>query len=138
MPGQTESTRQDAYIYASGIILSSAIHIFTFNPFIVYVIEVSAIIRLGCMGMMYNKAMSLPKSAIFEGLNGQVINLMASDLQRFDWAISFLHDIWKGPFEALLFTYFIYREIGISAVIGIAFLLSFIPLQGKFDVAIMC
>lgn len=43
----------------------------------------------------------------------------------------FLHDLWKGPSEALLIGYFLYREIGISAVVGIAFMLSFIPLQGK-------
>lgn len=74
--------------------------------------------------------MSLPKSAVSEGLNGKVINLLSNDLARFEIALAFFHDIWKGPMEALLFTYFIYQEIGAGAIIGIAFLLSFIPLQG--------
>lgn len=55
---------------------------------------------------------------------------MSNDLTRFEYALAFLHDVWKGPMEAILFSYFIYMEIGISAVIGMAFLLSFIPLQG--------
>lgn len=131
VPNQTEITRQDAYLYAIGIIFSSAVTILAFSPFIVYVIEVSATIRIGCMGLIYQKAMSLPKSAVYDGLNGHVINLLSSDVYHFDVAISYFHDIWKGPLEALLFTYFIYHEIGVSAIIGIAFLLSFIPMQGK-------
>lgn len=73
--------------------------------------------------------MSLPKSAVSEGLNGKVINLLSSDLARFELALVFIHDIWKGPMQAMLFTYFIYQEIGTSAIIGIAFLLGFIPFQ---------
>lgn len=74
--------------------------------------------------------MRLSKASVYEGLNGKVINLMSNDLTRFDLALAFMHDVWKGPIEAILFSYFIYVEIGISAVIGMAFLLSFIPLQG--------
>lgn len=64
-------------------------------------------------------------------MNGQVINLMTNDVGKFDMAMAFIHDLWKGPLESILLGYFIYREIGISAVIGMAFMLSFIPLQGE-------
>lgn len=74
----------------------------------------------------------MSKSAVYEGLNGKLINIMSNDLAKFELALAFLHDIWKGPMQAILFTYFIYREIGISAIIGVAFLASFVPLQGLF------
>lgn len=54
---------------------------------------------------------------------------MSNDCGKFDIVLCFIHDLWKGPFEALLLGYFIYREIGISGIIGMAFLLSFIPFQ---------
>lgn len=47
--------------------------------------------------------------------------------------MAFIHDLWRGPIEAAILGYCIYREIGISAVIGMAFLLSFIPLQSMFS-----
>ncbi len=67
---------------------------------------------------------------MYDGLNGKVINLIANDMSRFELALAFLHDVWKGPVEALLFGYFIYQQIGVAGVIGMAFLLSFIPIQG--------
>lgn len=102
----------------------------TFHPLILWIFEVGTRMRLGCCGLLYRKALGLSKSATNEGVSGKLINIMSNDLTRFEYALAFLHDIWKGPMEAILFGYFIYREIGISAIIGMAFLLSFIPLQG--------
>lgn len=52
---------------------------------------------------------------------------------RFELAMAFLHDVWKGPIEAILIGYFIYQQIGIAGVIGMSFLLPFIPIQSKFS-----
>lgn len=130
-PGQTEFSKRDAYMYAGGIVASSAYQVATFHPFILWIFEVGASMRLGCSGLIYKKALSLPRAAVSEGLNGRVINILSNDLTRFEIAMAFFHDIWKGPLEAILFGYFIYLEIGVSAIIGIAFILGFIPLQGK-------
>lgn len=95
----------------------------------------------------------MTKSAQVDGINGRVINLLSNDLGKFDIAICFLHDLWKGPLEtillgkkehspastarklAILFSiilgYLVYREIGYSGIIGIVFILSFIPIQCK-------
>lgn len=50
---------------------------------------------------------------------------------RFELALAFFHDVWKGPIEAILIGYFIYQQIGIAGVVGMSFLLSFIPIQSK-------
>lgn len=59
-----------------------------------------------------------------------MINLIANDVHRFELAFTFFHDVWKGPLEALLFGYFIYQHIDLAGIIGMVFLLSFIPIQG--------
>lgn len=56
---------------------------------------------------------------------------MSNDVAKFDTATGFVHDIWKGLIELVVLGFFIYKQIGISGLFGIAFLLSFIPLQGK-------
>lgn len=73
----------------------------------------------------------MSKSTTFDGMNGQILNLLSNDVGKFDLALLFLHDLWRGPLVCLLVAYFLFHEIGYSGVIGMAFLLSFIPLQGK-------
>lgn len=120
----------DAYWYATGIVLSTAFMIISFHPTILYVFRTACKVRVACSGLMYRKALRLSKSSTEDGLNGKIINILSNDLSKFDIGLAFLHDVWKGPIESLTFFVIIYWEIGISAVIGMAFLASFIPLQG--------
>lgn len=129
VPGQTEYTQTDAYLFCAGIVLSSATTVLTFHPFMMFLCECSGIWRLGCSGLMYGKVLRLPRSAVSEGLHGRLINLLSNDVARFELALLFIHDVWKGPSEAILFGYFIYREIGVAAFVGVGFLLAFVPLQ---------
>ncbi|XP_018785664.1 PREDICTED: probable multidrug resistance-associated protein lethal(2)03659 [Bactrocera latifrons] len=127
--GQTTTTELDAYKLAAGIVLCSVIPVFSFHPFIFYIFQVGTKIRIGLSGLIYRKCLQISKNASNDGLRGRAINILSNDVGRFDVALAFLHDLWKGPTESLIIGYLMYREIGISAVIGVAFMLSFIPLQ---------
>lgn len=76
--------------------------------------------------------MRLTKSMSVDGLNGQVINLMANDVARFDLAAAFIDCLWKGPVMLILVTYLIYQEIGWFAFFGIGLLLCSLPVQCRF------
>jgi ATP-binding cassette, subfamily C (CFTR/MRP), member 4 len=73
----------------------------------------------------------MSKSSQVDGLQGRVINLLTNDFSKFDAALCFIHDLWKGPLEVFLLGYLTYREMGISGVVGIIFILSFVPIQCK-------
>lgn len=105
--------------------------IIAFHPIMLYTIRTATKIRVGCSGLMYRKALRLPKSSTEEGLNGRVITILSNDLFKLEFGLYFLPDAWMGPIEALTFGIVLYYEIGISAVLGIVFLISFIPLQGN-------
>ncbi|XP_053685732.1 ATP-binding cassette sub-family C member 4 [Sabethes cyaneus] len=129
-PGQTEISKAQAYYYAAGVIGCSLFPVLTFHPFILYILEVGMKLRIGSSCLIYSKCMKLSKSATnTDGLSGKIINLLSNDVSKFDVALAFVHDLWKGPSECLLLGYFIYLEIGYSGLLGMAFLLSFIPLQ---------
>lgn len=136
VPNQTEISSNDAYVYASGIVFTTAFMVITFHPFILYIFKIACKLRLGCGGLIYRKSLRLSKSTTEDGINSKVINLLSNDLSKFDIGLAFFHDIWKGPIEALVFGIVIYIEIGISAVVGMAFLASFIPLQGMLFYAL--
>lgn len=74
--------------------------------------------------------MKLSAATVTDGLNGKVINLISNDVATFDYATCFLMETWVGPTEAIIMGYFIYREIGFYGLIGIGFMVTFIPLQG--------
>lgn len=58
-----------------------------------------------------------------------MINFLSNDVGKLDIALCFVHDLWKGPLEAIVMLYFIYLEIGLASVVGMVFMFSFIPLQ---------
>lgn len=113
------------------MIAGVAYNALAFHPYVMWMQERALNIRSGLSGLIYKKVMSMPKASVPDGLSGKMINLMSNDLARFDMALNLMHEVWKGPIEAVLFTYFLYQEVGIAAVIGIVFLLSFIPLQSE-------
>uniref|UniRef100_A0AAG5CQF6 Uncharacterized protein n=1 Tax=Anopheles atroparvus TaxID=41427 RepID=A0AAG5CQF6_ANOAO len=128
-PEQRDISKEEAYYYATGIILCSFVPVAIFHHFILYIFQIGMKIRVACCSLLYKKALRITKAAGTDGMTGQVINLMSNDVAKFDTATGFVHDIWKGLIELLVLGYFIYKQIGVSGLFGIAFLLSFIPLQ---------
>lgn len=123
---------QEAYLYAVGVIMCSAINIFVVHPYMMAILHMGMKMRIACCSLIYRKALKLSRTALGETTIGQAVNLLSNDVSRFDVAIIFLHYLWLGPLETVIITYFMYREVGISAVFGVAALLMFIPLQGIY------
>lgn len=86
-------------------------------------------LRVACSGLIYRKSLSLSKSSSDDDQNGKIINLLSNDLEHIDLYVLF--GLWKGPIETVLFLVIIYTEIGVAGIIGMAFLLAFVPVQGS-------
>ncbi|XP_032678093.1 probable multidrug resistance-associated protein lethal(2)03659 isoform X2 [Odontomachus brunneus] len=119
-----------AYLFAAGVIACSAINVFVIHPYMMGILHMGMQIRVGCCSLIYRKALKLTRTALGETTIGQAVNLLSNDVSRFDVAIIFLHYLWIGPLETMVLMYFMYTEVEISSVIGVAVLLLFIPLQG--------
>jgi ATP-binding cassette subfamily C (CFTR/MRP) protein 4 len=63
---------------------------------------------------------------------GQAVNLLANDVARFDRSFLFLPYLFIGPVQTALIVNFMWSKIGISAIIGVAVILFFIPVQGLY------
>lgn len=123
----------EAYMYALGIILCSAINVFVIHPYMMAILHMGMKIRVACCSLIYRKSLRLTRTALGETTIGQAVNLLSNDVNRFDISIIFLHYLWIGPLETIIITFFMYYifDIGLSAIIGVASLLLFIPLQGE-------
>lgn len=63
---------------------------------------------------------------------GRAVNLLSNDVSHFDSSFVFLPFLVIGPVETAAVVYLMWTKIGISAIIGVATLLLFIPVQGLY------
>lgn len=129
MPGQTSISKTNAYWYAATIVATSFINITVTHPFMMGVLHLGMKLRVACCSLIYRKSLRLSKTALGDTTGGQIVNLLSNDVNRFDVALLFAHQLWVGPIETIICTYLMYLQVGYSAVIGVAFLLMFIPVQ---------
>ncbi|XP_041974315.1 probable multidrug resistance-associated protein lethal(2)03659 isoform X2 [Aricia agestis] len=128
-PEQSAVTEQDAYLYAGGVVLCSALNVFVVHPYMMAILHMGMKFRVACCSLIYRKSLRLSKTALGETTIGQVVNLLSNDVNRFDVAVIFLHYLWIGPLATVIVTYFMWLEISWGAVVGVGFMLAFIPLQ---------
>ncbi|CAG2057728.1 unnamed protein product [Timema podura] len=128
-PSNENITLEQAYIYALGVIMCSTINVFAIHPYMMAIFHMGMKIRVACCSLIYRKSLRLSKTALGQTTAGQVVNLLSNDVSRFDICVIFIHYLWLGPLETVVATYFMWNEVGVSAVIGVAALLMFIPLQ---------
>ncbi|XP_058458133.1 probable multidrug resistance-associated protein lethal(2)03659 [Malaya genurostris] len=126
---QQNGNINDAYLYAAAVVLCSAISVLFMHSYMLSQLHLGMKLRIAACSMIYRKSLRLSKTALGDTTAGQVVNLLSNDVGRLDLAVLFVHYLWIGPVETIVATYLMYREIGISAVFGVIFLLLFIPLQ---------
>ncbi|CAH2068680.1 unnamed protein product, partial [Iphiclides podalirius] len=131
-PEKTTMKPKDAYLYAGAVILCSALNVFVVHPYMMAILHMGMKFRVACCSLIYRKSLRLSKTALGETTVGQVVNLLSNDVNRFDVAIIFLHYLWIGPLATVIIAYFMWLEISWAAVVGVGFMLAFIPLQAYF------
>ncbi|XP_014296337.1 probable multidrug resistance-associated protein lethal(2)03659 [Microplitis demolitor] len=126
----SDVSKTEAFLYAGGVILCSAVNILVAHPYMMAILHMGMKLRVACCSLIYRKSLKLSRTALGETTVGQAVNLLSNDVNRFDVAVIFIHYLWIGPVETIIITYLMYLEVGVAAIIGVASLLMFIPLQG--------
>lgn len=76
--------------------------------------------------------LKLSQKSLSEATAGKVVNLLANDVQRFDFAATALHHFWVTPLVVASITYLLWREVAVSSLAGIlSMLLLTLPIQGS-------
>ncbi|KAK9504179.1 hypothetical protein O3M35_010567 [Rhynocoris fuscipes] len=128
-PG-SKMTLGEAYGWAVGVILCSGFNVLFMHPYMMAVMHIGMKVRVAACSLIYRKALRLSKMTLGQTTVGQVVNLLSNDVNRFDIAFIFLQYLWLGPLQTCIVTYLMWQQVGVAAVIGLATLFVFIPLQG--------
>lgn len=118
-----------AYWYGAGLVGSVFFPLIGFHQLTFHLRLASERTRIGLSGLIYKKIMQISKATSSDGLNAKAINILSTDMSKFELAFIFVYRLWRGPLETLVFGFLMYREIGSPALIGLLLLVSFIPFQ---------
>uniref|UniRef100_A0A914VEE2 ABC transmembrane type-1 domain-containing protein n=1 Tax=Plectus sambesii TaxID=2011161 RepID=A0A914VEE2_9BILA len=90
-------------------------------------------IKIGCGGMIMDKAVHLSSGALHKTTVGHIVNLMSNDLAKLDFAFIFFHYTWVSPLMLIGYTAMLWKEIGVSCLAGFGAIVVLIPIQGYFS-----
>ncbi|VDM53179.1 unnamed protein product [Angiostrongylus costaricensis] len=75
-------------------------------------------VKVATSGMLVKKGLSLSNSALRRTTVGHVVNLLSTDVNKFDVGFVFIHHIWVSPLLLVVYSYYLWKEIGPSAFAG--------------------
>ncbi|KAJ3286591.1 hypothetical protein HK104_008964 [Borealophlyctis nickersoniae] len=78
---------------------------------------------------IYRKSLKLSAAARQDFSSGKVMTIVATDTQRVEQFVTFLHMIWTAPVQIAVITVFLLLQIGPASLAGIGLLLILAPVQ---------
>ena len=80
--------------------------------------------------IIYKKSMKLSSSARKNCSNGEIVNLISSDVAKITALTTYVNNLWSNPILISSSVYFIYTEIEWAIFIGLAIMILAIPFTG--------
>ncbi|KAJ3652249.1 hypothetical protein Zmor_018230 [Zophobas morio] len=109
--------------------LSTFLYLMTGHSYALGLFHLGMKIRVAVSSLVYRKSLKLSQSTIADNTAGHLLNLLANDVGRFEYNVANVHFLWMGPLETVVICALTYWMLGATAIIGIAILLGFIPVQ---------
>jgi ABC-type multidrug transport system fused ATPase/permease subunit len=81
------------------------------------------------MNLIYQKSLKLCASARKTATVGEMTNLMSVNAQMLADLTMYLNVLWSSPLQIIIAVVLLYQYLGVSAVIGVGFVLVLIPLN---------
>ncbi|CAL8129140.1 unnamed protein product [Orchesella dallaii] len=119
-------TKSQQLVYATGVCFTSLAHALLMHPVSFGILHLGMKCRIATSSLIYRKTLKLSKAAQDDMPIGQVINLLSSDVNRFDFNILYCV---IGPLQTIIFTYILWEELGFSCLAGTGFVMILMPLQ---------
>ncbi|CAG9861544.1 unnamed protein product [Phyllotreta striolata] len=127
--GQTRISKNEALIYATVLIVTFFLDGLLQQPNYMGLQHIAQKMRVACTSLIYRKTLRFSRAALCNTTVGHLVNLISNDVSKFDQTFGLTHYAWIGPIQVALGTWLLYREIGVSAFFGLAFLISLVGLQ---------
>eukprot|EP00080_Pristionchus_pacificus_P000952 PDM60972.1 mrp-6 [Pristionchus pacificus] len=120
------------YMAAGGIVLTSFLSISIHHPYFYELQKIGMSIKTAVSGLIMDKGVKLSSSALHQTTVGHLVNILSTDVAKFDTGFIFIHYMWVGPILLFAYAFVIWQFIGVSCLAGFAVIIVLLPLQAFF------
>ncbi|KAJ1439399.1 pdr transporter [Ochromonadaceae sp. CCMP2298] len=126
-----EAPLQTGLLYVLGLFLANLVMSICLRQYFWWCYRVGMNLRSSVVTAVYSKALVISVAALSRKTLGEITNLMSVDSSRLQDLTPYLHAVWYSLYQVAVALYFLYQQMGVSCVAGMAVILLTIPLTGK-------
>lgn len=116
-------------MYAGALFISSLISSILNTHFTYSLNKLCLQIKSALIGLIYTKTVQIQLNELNNYSIGQIVNFMSIDSDSVVNAFPSIHAFWSLPFQILITLYLLYQQIGLSFLVGLAFVIILIPIN---------
>ncbi|KAJ1363017.1 hypothetical protein KIN20_022766 [Parelaphostrongylus tenuis] len=113
--------------YAVLMFVASEVRSFVLNFYFYIMFRMGVKFQTALTAAVYKKTLMLSSSARRDKTVGEIVNLMAIDVERFQMITPQIQQFWSCPFQITLALIFLFFTLGYSAAPGIVIMIIFLP-----------
>uniref|UniRef100_A0A3Q4I0M6 ABC-type glutathione-S-conjugate transporter n=1 Tax=Neolamprologus brichardi TaxID=32507 RepID=A0A3Q4I0M6_NEOBR len=118
------------YFYATLMFLLSCLQSLFNHQYMYTCFTVGMRVKTAVMGLVYRKSLVINSSARRTCTVGEIVNLVSADTQKLMDFVVYFNAVWLAPIEIALCLFFLWQQLGPSALAGIATVILIFPLNG--------
>ncbi|OWR51775.1 ABC transporter family C protein ABCC2 [Danaus plexippus plexippus] len=122
--------QREAGFYALGMLLTNIVGIISQHHNNLFVNRFGLKVKVAVSSLVFRKMLRMSQASLSQVAAGKIVNIMSSDVARFDYAFMFLHYLWLVPIQAAIILYFLYDVAGYAPFVGLfGVILLVLPIQ---------
>lgn len=131
---ECKSSSADGALLIAAFICTSLWQAVTHHQLYMYTMRGGWNVRMACTGMIHGKLLRMGGAELLAVSSGNAINLISTDVMKFDNFFPNLHYIWAGPLECLAVVVLVWLEVGaITTLAGTVVTLLVVLIQLRFS-----
>uniref|UniRef100_A0AAF5CVD0 Uncharacterized protein n=1 Tax=Strongyloides stercoralis TaxID=6248 RepID=A0AAF5CVD0_STRER len=115
--------------YGILMFIVSEIRSFCINFYFYIMFRLGTKIQTTLTSAVYKKTLKLSNVARKDKTVGEIVNIMAIDIERFQMITSQIQQFWSSPFQIILALTFLFNTLGYAALAGAAVMFAFVPIN---------
>ena len=119
----------ELWMYAGLFMFASLCRAYLHHPMFYRTMHTGMRVRVACVGLTYDKVLSLSNDAIAKTTTGHLVNLVSNDTETFDQAFIFAAFLLIGPIKVIVGAFLIYQHLEYASFAGISFCVLLAPIQ---------
>lgn len=117
------------YLYALCIFAGQMFGVLCEAQYFQCVMRVGFQVRSAVVAAVFRKSLYLSHKGRSAFSSGRIVNMMSSDSETLQQVCQSLHNLWSAPLRIVVAMCMLYRQLGISSLLGLLVLVLMIPIQ---------